>query len=133
MSLNRRQFIILAAGTAAGCEAGGGANPMASIRTRTVDAGPISAYAADGIYSGFRDQGFFVVRDGQKLFALSSVCTHRACELNPAPDRSYHCKCHGSMFDANGKVTRGPARRDLPILAARTNEQGHLLVDVRAT
>lgn len=133
MNLNRRQFIILTAATAAGCQADGTNSPNASIPERTVDAGPISAYSADGIYTGFRDEGFFVVRDGEKLLALSSVCTHRACKLNAAPGRSFYCKCHGSTFNEAGKVTKGPAKRDLPIFVAHTTDQGHLLVDVRAT
>lgn len=132
MGLNRRDFIMLTAAAAAGCQAGCASSPTAGIRERTVDAGPIDDYAADGVYSGFRDEGFFIVREGEKLFALSSICTHRACKVNPTAGRSFYCKCHGSTFDPEGKVTKGPARRNLPILAARTNDLGHLLVEVQA-
>lgn len=132
MSLNRRDFIMLTAAAAAGCQAGCASSPTAAIRERTVDAGPISAYAADGVYGGFRDEGFFIVREGQKLFALSSICTHRACKVNSTAHRSFYCKCHGSTFDPEGKVTKGPAKRNLPVLAARTDDRGHLLVHVGA-
>jgi len=47
-------------------------------------------------------------------------------------DRSFYCKCHGSTFDPDGHVTEGPARRDLPLLPAYTNEQGQLIVNIPA-
>jgi cytochrome b6-f complex iron-sulfur subunit len=130
MSMNRREFIILTAAVAAGCKADGGAAPVSE--ERTIDAGPISNYTADGVYDQFRNQGFFVIRSGGKLFALSAICTHRACKLNVTPDHSFFCKCHGSTFDESGKVTKGPATRDLPTLLSSTdgNSNGELRVKV---
>ena len=80
-----------------------------------VDAGPLSTYSADGLYEGYRDVGFFIIRKGDKLIALSSNCTHRKCRLKAEKDHSFYCKCHGSTFDPNGKVTQGPATRNLPV------------------
>ena len=131
--MNRRQFLLWSTAVLAGCQAADeGANPAATQRGQIIDAGPASVYALDGVYTRFRDQGFFVVRQGDKLFALSSYCTHRKCKLTAEPDRSFHCKCHGSNFDPNGKVTEGPARRDLPVLPTSTDEKGELLVKVPA-
>lgn len=40
--------------------------------------------------------------------ALSAQCSHQACHVRPT--RSYlGCTCHGSRFDFDGQVTRGPA------------------------
>lgn len=97
---------------------------------RVVDAGPASRYGPDGVYDHFRDQGFFVIRKGKRLLALSAFCTHRKCKLTAEPDRSFYCECHGSTFDPNGKVTAGPAKRDLPMFPVVVNESGHLLVEV---
>jgi Rieske Fe-S protein len=132
MIINRREFLILTAATAAtGCHALDGGNGSVAAHTeRVVDAGPASNYAADGVYTDFRDQGFFVIRNGEKLIALSAICTHRKCKLIGEPDRSFYCKCHGSTFDPAGKVTRGPAKRDLPMLPVIVNENGQLLVTV---
>ena len=130
MKVNRRQFLILSVGVTAGCKTANEVGTVASSKERIVNAGLASHYAADGVYNGFRDLGFFVVRQGDKLFALSAVCTHRKCKLAAEPDRSFYCKCHGSTFDRGGRVTRGPAKRDLPILSAHTNEQGQLIVNV---
>jgi Rieske Fe-S protein len=99
---------------------------------RVVNAGPVGDYAADWVYSQFRDEGFFVVRNGEKLFALSAICTHRKCKLIAESDRSFYCKCHGSTFSPDGRVTEGPARRDLPVLPASVDEHGQLLVKVAA-
>jgi Rieske Fe-S protein len=132
MSMNRRKFLILTAATvAAGCRAPDNGNePNATHSERVVDAGPAGNYTADGVYANFRDLGFFVVRRGDKLFALSAICTHRKCKLAAEPDRSFYCKCHGSTFDPAGHVTEGPAKRDLPVLATFTDDKGQLLVKV---
>jgi Rieske Fe-S protein len=127
MVINRRQFLILTAGFAAGCKTGG---DFAANGERIVNAGPVGNYAADGVYNYFRDQGFFVIRNGDRLFALSAICTHRKCKLTAGPDRSFYCKCHGSTFDPAGHVTEGPATRDLPVLPAFANQQGQLIVTV---
>jgi Rieske Fe-S protein len=129
MMISRRNFLLLTAGLAAGCAArqesvSSGAAP------RLVDAGPASRYSADGVYNQFRDRGFFIVRKGDKLFALSSICTHRKCKLSAESDHSFYCKCHGSTFDFTGKVTTGPAKRDLPVFSAQPDAQGRLLVTV---
>ncbi len=131
--MNRRTFLLLSATFAAGCATvPGGANVSAGGTERLVNAGPAGQYLADGVYPRFRDLGFFIVRRGANLFALSAICTHRKCKLNTGPDETYHCPCHGSTFDPDGKVTKGPARRNLPLLAVMTNEKGDLLVKLGA-
>jgi Rieske Fe-S protein len=128
MKINRREFLLLTAGIAAGCQTADNAGHSAADSERAVNAGAAGNYAADGVYNDFRDTGFFVVRRGDKLVALSSYCTHRKCKLIAEPDHSFYCKCHGSTFDPAGHVTRGPATHDLPVLPTYTNEQGQLLV-----
>jgi len=129
MNLNRRQFLFLtASAAAAGCQS---TESGALAPGKTINAGPAAKYAADGVYSRHRDMGFFIVRKGEKLFAISSYCTHRKCKLATESDRSFSCPCHGSTFDPDGHVTKGPARLDLPIFSISTNDQGQLLVQAR--
>jgi Rieske Fe-S protein len=128
--IDRRRFIMLAAASAA----------AANLRTadasvggeQLIDAGPLSAYSADGLYEGYRDVGFFIIRRGDKLIALSSNCTHRKCRLKAEKDHSFYCKCHGSTFDPNGKVTQGPAMHNLPVFPTSI-EKGHLFVRIART
>ena len=130
MKLNRREFLLLTAGLAAGCQTEPEENHPVVRETQPVNAGPAGNYLRDGVYGAFRNQGFFLVRQGGQLFALSAYCTHRHCKLNARPDHSFSCPCHGSTFDAGGHVTEGPARRDLPVLAVTTNAAGELVVSV---
>jgi Rieske Fe-S protein len=132
MHVNRRTFLLLGAAFAAGCAAPGGTNFSSAGRERVVNAGPAAQYLADGIYSRYRDLGFFLVRRGAKLFALSAICTHRRCKLDAEPDQTFYCPCHGSTFDVDGKVTEGPARRDLPAYEISTDANGDLLVKISA-
>jgi Rieske Fe-S protein len=126
MAVNRREFVILTAGlVVAGCV---GENSPVKLEGVTVDAGPASDYAADGVYDKHRKDGFFVVRQGAKLFVISSICTHRHCIVSAEPDHSFHCKCHGSEYDPDGKVTEGPAIRNLPVLPSSIDESQHLII-----
>jgi Rieske Fe-S protein len=128
MIINRRQFLILTVGLAAGCQSEVEENHPA----RVVNAGPTGNYSTDGVYGRYRDLGVFIVRKEDKLFALSAYCTHRRCKLRAEADRTFYCPCHGSTFDALGHVTTGPARRDLPVLATSVDEHGDLVISVPA-
>jgi Rieske Fe-S protein len=127
--MNRRQFLILAATCAALTKP---TSSYARDAEQSIDAGPLSLYASDGLYDKFRDFGFFVIRKGEKLTALSSYCTHEKCKLKAERDQSFYCRCHGSTFDPGGKVTQGPATRNLPVLPT-ANSQGHLIVKIPGT
>ena len=55
-----------------------------------------------------------VARTGAEAFtALSSVCTHQACSITGYSGQIFVCPCHGSQFDASGKVLAGPAPTSL--------------------
>jgi Rieske Fe-S protein len=45
--------------------------------------------------------------------AFSSKCTHWGCEVALPVNNVITCHCHGSKFDATGKVLKGPAKKDL--------------------
>jgi Rieske Fe-S protein len=130
MKITRREFLILTAGFAAGCNSVEQGHPDRTDREQVLNAGAASKYAADGVYAGFATHGFFIVRKGEKLFALSSTCTHKKCRLKTEPDRTFHCPCHGSTFDSAGRVTNGPAKRDLPMYNTSVDNDGNLLVTI---
>jgi Rieske Fe-S protein len=55
-----------------------------------------------------------VAHTGTDTFvALSSTCTHQNCEITGHSGTTFVCPCHGSTFDASGKVTGGPAPASL--------------------
>ena len=55
-----------------------------------------------------------VGRDAAGFFAFVGVCPHQGCALGAPVAGNITCPCHGARFDANGTVTRGPARTSLP-------------------
>lgn len=70
-----------------------------------------------------------IVREGLRKFAVyrdehgclhkhSAVCPHLGCivQWNNA-DHSWDCPCHGSRFEATGKLLNGPANKDLETVA----------------
>jgi Rieske Fe-S protein len=148
MRPNRRQFIAGAAAAAlvSGCEEQDAppkpddeapmndparpatTQPATQTAGKVAAAGRVSDYATDQVYDAFRDDGFFVIRRDGKLYALSSVCTHRGCKVRARPDASFVCRCHGSNFSPEGKVLNGPATRDLPRLSVASGDNGNLLV-----
>ena len=129
-NVTRRTFVAAAASAAVAAIGLPRKLAAAAAPARVMDAGHISNYSADDAYDKYRQQGFFVIRRERKIFSLSSVCTHKGCKLRVKDDLSFVCKCHGSTFDKDGHVTKGPATKDLPRLAVRLNDAGHVLVDL---
>lgn len=75
----------------------------------------VSAAAADVPLGGallFRNERLALMRDDAGFYALSLVCTHLGCTVTVSED-SISCPCHGSRFDRQGKVLKGPADRSL--------------------
>ena len=59
------------------------------------------------------DDAILLRRDAKGFFkALSSTCTHLGCQVRPARN-FFTCPCHGSTFDLQGQVVRGPAQKPL--------------------
>ncbi len=71
-------------------------------------------------------------RDGEGIFAVSTVCTHLGCIVKPTPE-GFDCPCHGSRFSADGAVMRGPAPAALPWVAVTPVSAGVVIVDEAAT
>jgi Rieske Fe-S protein len=50
------------------------------------------------------------------LHAVSAVCTHMGCVVDfNRTERTWDCPCHGSRYDYDGQVIRGPAKRNLEV------------------
>ncbi len=57
-----------------------------------------------------------VYRDPKgEVHEMSAVCRHLGCIVNwNTMENTWDCPCHGSRYDAMGKVFQGPANSDLP-------------------
>ena len=79
---------------------------------------------------GWDDPLFVLVLDSGGYAALSSICTHRGCTVDLGGP-GLACPCHGSQYDREGQVMRGPASRALaryPVVVSGDE----LLIDVSA-
>jgi Rieske Fe-S protein len=56
-----------------------------------------------------------VFRDAQGVYAISTICTHLGCIVKTSA-AGFDCPCHGSGFQKDGTVRKGPAPKPLPWL-----------------
>mmetsp|Transcript_26206 Transcript_26206/g.56779 ORF Transcript_26206/g.56779 Transcript_26206/m.56779 type:complete len:268 (-) Transcript_26206:100-903(-) len=69
------------------------------------------------------DATYLIVKDDNTLesFALNAICTHLGCVVPwSEANNKFMCPCHGSQYDPDGAVIRGPA--PLPLALAHVNE-----------
>lgn len=59
---------------------------------------------------------------------FSAVCPHDGCLVSEVVDAAIVCPCHGSRFDLDGAVTRGPALGPLADRPVRL-DRGQLVLD----
>ena len=122
--IDRRGFIAACASGA--CALAASSTSCASLATRpvtTVDgviALAFSEYpeltrpggAVRILPDGARDPLLVLTRPDGQLTVLSTTCTHRGCAVE-ARGEHLVCPCHGSTYDRNGAVMRGPAEQPL--------------------
>lgn len=119
--LNRRQFLIAAATTAAVIslpvlQSQAQETPTTKPAGKTYDAGTLKSFDKNGItdtWSAKKKGGFFVVREDGKLYACTSSCTHRGVTVAVKGDELV-CPAHNSHFSVQGTVNSGPAKSSLP-------------------
>lgn len=75
------------------------------------------------------DHRLFVFNGAEGFYAISSTCTHLGCSVKRV-SRGFECPCHGSRFDDNGRVVRGPAPSPLSWYALTVSPRGDLIVDL---
>lgn len=66
-----------------------------------------------------------LIHSDKGFSAISLVCTHLGCTVEVNPD-GFTCPCHGSRFDQQGKVIRGPASRFLAPFRVEITQEGRI-------
>ncbi|XP_011868404.1 PREDICTED: cytochrome b-c1 complex subunit Rieske, mitochondrial isoform X1 [Vollenhovia emeryi] len=69
------------------------------------------------------------VKDPKWLVVLG-VCTHLGCVpiANAGDFGGYYCPCHGSHYDASGRIRKGPAPLNLEVPPYEFTEGGSMLI-----
>ncbi|HEY9626378.1 MAG: cytochrome b6-f complex iron-sulfur subunit [Oscillatoriophycideae cyanobacterium NC_groundwater_1537_Pr4_S-0.65um_50_18] len=63
--------------------------------------------------------------DAIASYGLNAVCTHLGCVVPwNANENKFMCPCHGSQYNSEGKVVRGPAPLSLALVHAAATEDG---------
>lgn len=111
-------------------------HPPSTFRIGTPETFLTSAAGADAYGVVFVDDRwksrhrFFVVRERDRVYALSARCAHLGCTVNWFQDlRTFKCPCHGSQYRSDGVNFAGPAPRPLDRLRIELNVDGQLVVD----
>lgn len=78
------------------------------------------------LVQGLKGDPTYLVIDGDDAirdYGINAICTHLGCVVpwNASEDR-FICPCHGSQYDATGKVVRGPAPLSLAISHIEVND-----------
>ena len=104
--------------TAAPSASGGSAAPAAKALAKTADV-PVGS----GVIVG----EVVVTQPTAGVFkGFSAKCTHKGCMVDKVADGTIDCPCHGSKFNLDGSVAKGPA--DKPLEAENVTVQGDSIV-----
>jgi nitrite reductase/ring-hydroxylating ferredoxin subunit len=145
--LNRRNFLAAAATATAACAVGcpfahaddddddDDSDPPAALPPGPIDAGAAADYDKDGLYDKLaKEKQILLTRKDGKLYALTSVCTHKKF-LVKVKDGQYYCPKHSSRFTPdgvpapkpNGRI--GAAKKPLTHYAISLDDNKHVIVD----
>lgn len=98
---------------------------------QTFKAGFPDEYPIGEVSERWKDKyGVWLVRDDEKIYVLSTVCTHLGCTPNwLTNENKFKCPCHGSGFYKTGINFEGPAPRPLERYKISLADDGQILVD----
>jgi Rieske Fe-S protein len=96
----------------------GGAAPSAQALAKTADV-PVGS----GVIVG----EVVVTQPAAGVFkGFSAKCTHKGCLVDKVADGTIDCPCHGSKFNLDGTVAKGPANQ--PLAPENVTVQGDSII-----
>jgi cytochrome b6-f complex iron-sulfur subunit len=90
------------------------------------DIGPVSNFPL-GSRTVIQEIPAIILNSQDKISAISLVCTHLGCTVESKPE-GFSCPCHGSRFDLQGNVIRGPANKPLRQLRIEITANNTLII-----
>lgn len=111
---------------------GGGATAKDALGNDVIVSDFLSKHAPDDrtLAQGLKgDPTYIVVTEDKSLanYGINAVCTHLGCVVPWNPNENkFMCPCHGSQYNSEGKVVRGPAPLSLALVHATVTEDDKL-------
>ncbi len=141
---SRREFLQRAGGLSlgaivvslVGCDTGGmegdadRGNPPGEETGITIEGNVVTLDLTGSVAKRVAEPGGFLHIDAADMLvvnvngtirAFSAICTHQGCEIRDFQNNLFTCWCHGSQFDTDGQVVRGPASSPLPEYTVERN------------
>ena len=81
---------------------------------------------------GTSDPIYVLALGNRRFVALSPICTHLGCTVEIEQARLV-CPCHGSTYDREGKVVRGPAEEALASYRTVLGSDDVLVIELKAS
>jgi len=140
--MNKRSFLktllVIISGTAAALTAWGTGRfvsfGFAATKKREFSKDILSRIQP-GVPYHVPDAGVWLIRiqDQETISALDDKCPHLGCKQNWNPQRNlFECPCHGSEFDIEGNMKKGPATKGMPRLHIEEVNPTTLMVSEKA-
>lgn len=107
---------------------GGGVTAKDALGNDIIVSSFLASHAAGerALAQGLKGDPTYVVIEGDGEIAnygLNAVCTHLGCVVPwNASENKFICPCHGSQYNSEGKVVRGPAPLSLALVHANVTE-----------
>ena len=83
------------------------------------------------LVQGLKGDATYLILDDEKNladFALNAVCTHLGCVVPwNKSENKFICNCHGSQYNKEGKVVRGPAPLSLALAHCEESAEGNVV------
>jgi cytochrome b6-f complex iron-sulfur subunit len=132
--LSRREFLKLATNSLLGLSGALSLGGLIRFLSYEMEPAPPSEYDLGPV--GDYPQGSRImlmqipavlIHNNDGYLAFSLVCTHLGCTVEQK-DGEYECPCHGSKYDGQGFVTKGPSNAALKRLRVEINETGNVIL-----
>jgi cytochrome b6-f complex iron-sulfur subunit len=82
------------------------------------------------------DPTYLIITEDKELssYGLNAVCTHLGCVVPwNGSENKFICPCHGSQYNSEGKMVRGPAPLSLALVHADVSDDKVILTDWEET
>ena len=132
--LSRREFLRLASSSLLGMSGLLGLGGLIRFLSFEMDPQPPSEYdlGSAGDYPAGSSTLLMhipavLIHSNDGWLAFSLVCTHLGCTVEQK-GKEYECPCHGSKYDVQGYVTKGPSNAPLKRLRVEVSETGNIIL-----